>query len=314
MARIYKGSSYTLQLLIAKSTSSPIENVKFDFFTIDPKVTVLVEDGITIDGNLAKVKIGDTQFDALADGLISYVVYGTRDGMSYMEERQSNYYLKTPEGEKPVIPDVDMNNYYTKEEVDEMLTDIEVEVDLDDYYTKTDTDNAINLAITTNNTKMEELGYATQDWVNEQHYATESYVEDAIANLPSGGGDTSNLETQIQDNKAYILSLEARLNTVENDHVVYIMNAFRGYDGKLESFELDKGGDPKRLSNAIMNGKRIKLEIRIQDAGMTYWPITFCYDNIQNIATIKLLFETDIYDINIDPEGRIYSFHGSIMM
>lgn len=289
MARIYKGSSYTLQLLIAKSTSSPIENLKFDFFTIDPKVTVLVEDGITIDGNLAKVKIGDTQFDALADGLISYVVYGTRDGMSYMEERQSNYYLKTPEGEKPVIPDVDMSNYYTKEEVDGLIDDIEVEVDL--------------------------TGIATEEWVEGKKYATESYVDDAIANLPSGEvGDISKLQTQVNNNAMYITSVDNRLDAIENEHATYIMNAFRGYDGKLELFEMDKGGDPKELNNAIMNGKRIKLEIRIQDAGMTYWPITFCYDNIQNIATIKLLFETDIYDINIDPEGRIYSFHGSIMM
>lgn len=299
MARIYKGSSYTLQLLIAKSTSSPIENVKFDFFTIDPKVTVLVEDDIRINGNLAKVKIGDTQFATLADGLISYVVYFTRDGMSYIEERQSNYYLKTPEGEKPV-PDVDMNNYYTKEEVDGLIDDIEVEVDLTGIATEE---------------WVEEKKYATEEWVEGKKYVTESYVDDAIANLPSGGvGDISKLQTQVNNNTMYITSLETRLNDIEIEHVAYIMNAFKGNDGKLEIFEMDKGGDPKELSSAIMNGKRINLEIRIQDAGMTYWPITFCYDNIQNIATIKLLFETDIYDINIDPQGRIYSFHGSIMM
>lgn len=299
MARIYKGSSYTLQLLIAKSTSSPIKNVKFDFFTIDPKVTVLVEDDIRINGNLAKVKIGDTQFDALADGLISYVVYFTRDGMSYIEERQSNYYLKTPEGEKPV-PDVDMNNYYTKEEVDGLIDDIEVEVDLTGIATEE---------------WVEEKKYATEEWVEGKKYATESYVDDAIANLPSGGvGDIIKLQTQVNNNTMYITSLETRLNDIEVEHVAYIMNAFRGNDGKLEIFEMDKGGDPKELNRAITNGKRINLEIRIEDTGMTCWPITFCYDNSQNIATIKLLFETDIYDINIDYDGRISSSHNSILM
>lgn len=298
MARIYKGSSYTLQLLIAKSTSSPIENVKFDFFTIDPKVTVLVEDGITIDGNLAKVKIGDTQFDALADGLISYVVYGTRYGMSYMEERQSNYYLKTPEGEKPVIPDVDMNNYYTKEEVDEMLTDIEVEVDLDDYYTKTDTDNAINLAITTNNTKMEELGYATQDWVNEQHYATESYVEDAIANLPSGGGDTSDLQAQI-------LAIETRTSALERYEKQFIITGDMSSEG-LSNLHMDKGQTIANLKSAVINQTRPDIYIRLNDA-LEIKPSTIMRDMLTDTINIMFMTGSTLYAIEITTDGQINS-------
>lgn len=272
MARIYKGSSYTLQLLIAKSTSSPIENVKFDFFTIDPKVTVLVEDGITIDGNLAKVKIGDTQFDALADGLISYVVYGTRDGMSFMEERQSNYYLKTPEGEKPVIPDVDMNNYYTKEEVDGLIDDIEVEVDL--------------------------TGIATEEWVEGKNYATESYVDDAIANLPSGSGDTSDLQAQI-------LAIESRTSALERYGKQFIMTGVMTSEG-LSNLQMDKGQTIADLQSAVRNQTRPDIYIRLNDA-LEFKPSTIMRDMFTDTINIVLLTGPTLYGIEITNDGQINS-------
>lgn len=95
MARIYKGSRYTLQLLISKSTLYPIKEVSFDFYTTNPEVSVLVKDNIKVNKNIATVEIGSTQLDELNDGLLNYRVYGKKDGIPFMEERQSNYVLKS---------------------------------------------------------------------------------------------------------------------------------------------------------------------------------------------------------------------------
>ena len=102
MARIYKGSTYHLQLLISKFTQPPVEDVKISFYTTRPSDTITVSEGIVITGNIADVEIKSTQFNALDEGLLNYIVTGTREGITFIEERQSNYYLRnnsTMEGE-----------------------------------------------------------------------------------------------------------------------------------------------------------------------------------------------------------------------
>ena len=101
MARIYKESRYILQLLIGKSYGAQYDDVKISFYTKNPSNQVMVNDGITIKRNIAEVKIESTLFDNLEEGLISYIVYGTKDGIPFIEERQSNYFLKTPLDFKP---------------------------------------------------------------------------------------------------------------------------------------------------------------------------------------------------------------------
>ena len=96
MARIYKESRYVLQLLIGKSYVAQYDDVKISFYTKNPNNQVMVDDGITIKRNIAEVKIESTLFDNLEEGLISYIVYGTKDSIPFIEERQSNYFLKTP--------------------------------------------------------------------------------------------------------------------------------------------------------------------------------------------------------------------------
>ena len=101
MARIYKESRYVLQLLIGKSYVAQYKDIKISFYTKNPNNQVMVNDGITIKRNIAEVKIESTLFDNLEEGLISYIVYGTKDGIPFIEERQSNYFLKTPLDFKP---------------------------------------------------------------------------------------------------------------------------------------------------------------------------------------------------------------------
>ena len=101
MARIYKESRYILQLLIGKSYVAQYDDVKISFYTKNPNNQVMVDNGITIKRNIAEVKIESTLFDNLEEGLISYIVYGTKDGIPFIEERQSNYFLKTPLDFKP---------------------------------------------------------------------------------------------------------------------------------------------------------------------------------------------------------------------
>ena len=101
MARIYKESRYVLQLLIGKSYDAQYKDVKISFYTKNPNNQVMVDNGITIKRNIAEVKIESTLFDNLEEGLISYIVYGTKDGIPFIEERQSNYFLKIPLDFKP---------------------------------------------------------------------------------------------------------------------------------------------------------------------------------------------------------------------
>ena len=101
MARIYKESRYVLQLLIGKSYVAQYDDVKISFYTKNPNNQVMVDNGITIKRNIAEVKIESTLFDNLEEGLIKYIVYGTKDGIPFIEERISNYFLKTPLDFKP---------------------------------------------------------------------------------------------------------------------------------------------------------------------------------------------------------------------
>ena len=101
MARIYKESRYVLQLLIGKSYVAQYKDIKISFYTKNPSNQVMVDNGITIKRNIAEVMVESTLFDNLEEGLISYIVYGTKDGIPFIEERQSNYFLKTPLDFKP---------------------------------------------------------------------------------------------------------------------------------------------------------------------------------------------------------------------
>lgn len=108
--RLYKGSKYTIKVLLTKSFNVHLEDVAISFYTANPSNSVLVKDGIVVNGNIAEVFISPELFDNLADGLLMYTVYANNDGVGFMGERQSNYYLKTKsDGTPPQLIEITEN-------------------------------------------------------------------------------------------------------------------------------------------------------------------------------------------------------------
>lgn len=155
MPRIYKGSENTLKLLVHTCEPNTIDNLKIVLFTDDPNSAAeFYSDSITIEGNIVSLKVNAWSFDNMNEGVINYIASGELGNDTFLTERQSNYYLKSPNNYTPTTPD--FNDYYTKTEVDDMLEDIEVDVDL--------------------------TGYATEQWVRQQGYVTDSDVNDYVGN------------------------------------------------------------------------------------------------------------------------------------
>ena len=129
---------------------------------------------------------------------------------------------------------VDLSNYVTKEELQAKLDALHINIDLSSYATKEELTNAINsidLSAYAKKTDIPSLnGYVTETELNTKGYLTEhqdlsayalkteipsldglattEYVDNAIANVPSGGNvDLSNYYTKAETN-ALIPSLE----------------------------------------------------------------------------------------------------------
>ena len=98
------------------------------------------------------------------------------------------------EAVKDVEVDVDLSNYYTKEEVDEALAN--ADVDFSNYYTKTETDAAINAA------KPDLTDYALKSDIP----SLDGYAK--TTDIP----DVSKFQTAEQVNAA----IEAYVGTIEN--------------------------------------------------------------------------------------------------
>ena len=131
--------------------------------------------------------------------------------------------------------DIDLSNYVTKSELQAKLDALDINIDLSSYATKEELTNAINsidLSAYAKKTDIPSLnGYVTETELNSKGYLTEhqdlsayalkteipsldglattEYVDNAIANIPSGGGnvDLSNYYTKAETN-ALIPSLE----------------------------------------------------------------------------------------------------------
>jgi len=89
--------------------------------------------------------------------------YAKKDEIPDMED----YYTKEEVDEAISGITVDLSDYYTKEEVDELIEEIP-EPDLSNYYTKGETDGAISTAL---------VPYATKGWVESKTYVNGAFVD-----------------------------------------------------------------------------------------------------------------------------------------
>ena len=88
--------------------------------------------------------------------------------------------------------DIDLSNYVTKEELQAKLDALDINIDLSSYATKEELTNAIN--------SIDLSAYALKTEIPSlDGYATTEYVDNAIANVPSGGNvDLSNYYTKAE--------------------------------------------------------------------------------------------------------------------
>lgn len=85
--------------------------------------------------------------------------------------------------------DIDLSNYVTKTELQTILNDLNIDIDLSSYATKEELTQAIN--------GIDLSAYALKSEIPSLNgYATEQYVDDKVANLPSGSTDLSNYYTK----------------------------------------------------------------------------------------------------------------------
>ena len=135
--RIYKGSEITLRLYNPCKIEDGLVDVIL--YTTNPKLAYKIKDA-TVEGNIVYVKIDKFTFNNMEDGVINYIILDE----VYNTERQSSYYLKTPDdyiaksvqssknidisinGDYKILPDED---YTSIEEVN-----VHVEFDAEHYY------------------------------------------------------------------------------------------------------------------------------------------------------------------------------------
>ena len=97
--RIYKGSEITLKLYTRINCQSiETDKMRVVLFTTNPNNSYMVNN-VVVSGDTLLVTVGRNDLNAMEDGVINYIILGYDDNEEiYNSTRQSNYYLKTPDG------------------------------------------------------------------------------------------------------------------------------------------------------------------------------------------------------------------------
>ena len=152
--------------------------------------------------------------------------------------------------------DIDLSNYVTKEELQAKLDALDINIDLSSYATKEELTNAINsidLSAYAKKTDIPSLeGYVTETELNAKGYLTEhqdlsayalkteipsldglattEYVDNAIANVPSGGNvDLSNYYTKEETDERDLMI--SPLNSLGEKYITDNMPNIKAYAG-----------------------------------------------------------------------------------
>lgn len=129
-----------------------------------------------LEAKLTEIEEKGFSEETIHDGVTWYF---TENPTRFTDDGEGNVEIKLAEGE------LDLDDYATKQYVDEAIAEIDVpEADLSNYYTKAETDALIE------NVEVDLTGYATETYVNDAiaaidipetdltGYATEQWVED----------------------------------------------------------------------------------------------------------------------------------------
>lgn len=224
MPRIYKGSETILKLLIDVPSTSVIDKIKIALFTTDRSIAMeFYADSITLYGNIAYLNAPEWTFMEMQDGIINYIAQGESNSKPFIFERQSNYILKSSDGfEMSEI----MNGYYTKEE-----TDVKLEAEQD----KLVSGKTIK---TINGESVLGSGNITIE-TDLTGYATEQYVNDAIANIdiPEGTGGATKYVIDLRDDDGYSMyRLDANM-FLQEDKICYVRYVKYNTENGTEYFQ-----------------------------------------------------------------------------
>lgn len=241
MKRIYQNNDLIFNLTIDNMpiNMSLIESIEFKFYTINPFNYILKTHDDVNDAN--QVILQWDELKTLEEGVLYYTYQVSLKSDSMNDGTQDT--VKTIMTQYYIVSDlthVATNEYYTKEEIDELIDGVTSgDIDLTNYYKKDEVDNKLN-----NYVEDDVLGsYYTKSEVNEliddidipttdlTNYYTKSEVDekiptDYITSIPS----EYVTETEL-NNKGYLTqhqSLEgyAKLTDIPTDYIKSIPSEY----------------------------------------------------------------------------------------
>lgn len=145
--------------------------------------------------------------------------------------------------ERMLVGDIDLSDYVTQSELQTILDGLQIDVDLSTYATKEELENAIK--------GIDLSAYATIEEIPSlDGYATEEYVDNALANVPTGEVDLSNYYNKEEvDEKDLMI---APFNCLGDRIVTDNMPDIKAYAG-TNTITFETGVDV--IGGILVNGK-----------------------------------------------------------
>ena len=135
-----------------------------------------------------------------------------------------------------LLANIDLTNFYSKEEIDAKLKDIDIDIDLSDYYTKDELDAKLkNIDLSDYYTKDELEAFVNS--IDLSNYYTKSDVDNLINNLETQGGSCSYVGDTVpeDENLIWFSSSNANPNTFTYDNPVIqeLFSCIRGLQAQV---------------------------------------------------------------------------------
>lgn len=228
MKRIYKNNDLIFNLTINNFPINIglIERIEFRFYTINPSNCVVKNYNDINEYN--QVILQWDELKILEEGVLHYdytvslkndeMGDGTQDTVNKV---MTNYYIVS---DGNININTDMANYYTKDEVDDLLANVEGgEVDLTKYYTKSQIDIKLN-------------GYVEDDVLGS--YYTKSEVNELIDNIDIPTGNT-NVDLSDYYNKSEVNAMIPTdyIKSIPSEYITETELNAKGYLTQHQSLE-----------------------------------------------------------------------------